>query len=50
MIKADALAQTGRNLLEQNAADFGVPVYSLGSETQGIVHVIGPELGLTQPA
>ncbi|MDP8967625.1 MAG: 3-isopropylmalate dehydratase large subunit, partial [Actinomycetota bacterium] len=29
--------------------EFGIPVYSLGSERQGIVHVIGPELGLTQP-
>ena len=31
--------------LERNCAEFGVPVYSLGSERQGIVHVIGPELG-----
>ena len=29
--------------------EFGVPVYSLGSDRQGIVHVIGPELGVTQP-
>src|SRR6202012_1331236 len=35
--------------LEQNAAEFGIPIYSLGSEHQGIVHVIGPELGVTQP-
>ncbi len=35
--------------LENNCAEFGVPVFSLGSEHQGIVHVIGPELGLTQP-
>ncbi len=35
--------------LETNCAEFGVPCYSLGSERQGIVHVIGPELGLTQP-
>ena len=35
--------------LERNCAEFGVPVYSLGSERQGIVHVIGPELGVTQP-
>jgi 3-isopropylmalate/(R)-2-methylmalate dehydratase large subunit len=35
--------------LEQNCADFGVPLYSLGTENQGIVHVIGPEQGLTQP-
>jgi len=35
--------------LENNCAEFGVPVYSLGHENQGIVHVIGPELGVTQP-
>jgi 3-isopropylmalate/(R)-2-methylmalate dehydratase large subunit len=35
--------------LEQNCADFGVPLFTLGSEHQGIVHVIGPELGFTQP-
>jgi len=48
MIK-DLLSRKQVETLEQNAADFGVPVYSLGSDTQGIVHVIGPELGLTQP-
>ena len=48
MIK-DQLSRKQVEMLEKNAADFGVPVYSLGSETQGIVHVIGPELGLTQP-
>ena len=46
---ADALSRKQVETLEKNAEDFGVPVYSLGSETQGIVHVIGPELGLTQP-
>jgi 3-isopropylmalate/(R)-2-methylmalate dehydratase large subunit len=35
--------------LECNCAEFGIPCYGLGSERQGIVHVIGPELGLTQP-
>ena len=35
--------------LERNCAEFGIPLYSLGSEHQGIVHVIGPELGVTQP-
>ena len=35
--------------LEQNCGDFGVPLFTLGSEHQGIVHVIGPELGFTQP-
>src|SRR5207237_4390305 len=35
--------------LERNCEQFGIPVYSLGSDRRGIVHVIGPELGLTQP-
>jgi 3-isopropylmalate/(R)-2-methylmalate dehydratase large subunit len=35
--------------LERNCADFGVPLFALGSAHQGIVHVIGPELGYTQP-
>lgn len=35
--------------LEKNCAEFGVELYSLGHERQGIVHVIGPELGITQP-
>ena len=35
--------------LETNCADFGIPIHAYGSDTQGIVHVIGPELGLTQP-
>jgi 3-isopropylmalate/(R)-2-methylmalate dehydratase large subunit len=35
--------------LEQNCREFGVTLHALGSERQGIVHVIGPELGLTQP-
>jgi 3-isopropylmalate/(R)-2-methylmalate dehydratase large subunit len=35
--------------LQSNCEEFGVPLYALGSDKQGIVHVIGPELGLTQP-
>jgi 3-isopropylmalate/(R)-2-methylmalate dehydratase large subunit len=35
--------------LSRNCAEFGIPLYGLGSDRQGIVHVIGPELGLTQP-
>jgi len=35
--------------LETNCTEFGVPLHALGSDRQGIVHVIGPELGLTQP-
>ncbi len=46
---ADELSRVQVETLERNCAQFGVPLYSLGSERQGIVHVIGPELGLTQP-
>lgn len=35
--------------LRKNAAEFGVPIHSLGDPDQGIVHVIGPQLGITQP-
>ncbi len=35
--------------LAANCEEFGIPLYALGSDRQGIVHVIGPELGLTQP-
>jgi len=35
--------------LTRNCADFGIPLLALGNEHQGIVHVVGPELGLTQP-
>ncbi len=45
----DALAATQLNTLKQNCDDFGIQLYELGSDYQGIVHVIGPELGLTQP-
>lgn len=46
---ADELSRKQVEVLERNCADFGVPLYSLGSDRQGIVHVIGPELGITQP-
>jgi 3-isopropylmalate/(R)-2-methylmalate dehydratase large subunit len=45
----DVLSREQVQTLERNCAEFGVPVYSLGSDRQGIVHVIGPELGVTQP-
>jgi 3-isopropylmalate/(R)-2-methylmalate dehydratase large subunit len=45
----DELSRVQVETLERNCAEFGVPVYSLGSGRQGIVHVIGPELGVTQP-
>src|SRR3989441_8792486 len=46
---ADHLSRVQVETLEANCREFGIPVYSIGSERQGIVHVIGPELGLTQP-
>ena len=46
---ADVMAEQMLAALERNCRDFGVPLYDLGHEHQGIVHVIGPELGLTQP-
>jgi 3-isopropylmalate/(R)-2-methylmalate dehydratase large subunit len=46
---ADELSRIQVETLERNCEEFGIPVYSLGSDRQGIVHVIGPELGLTQP-
>ena len=45
----EELSRVQVQTLERNCAEFGVPVYSLGSNRQGIVHVIGPELGVTQP-
>jgi 3-isopropylmalate/(R)-2-methylmalate dehydratase large subunit len=45
----DELSRVQVQTLEDNCAAFGVPIYSLGSDHQGIVHVIGPELGVTQP-
>jgi 3-isopropylmalate/(R)-2-methylmalate dehydratase large subunit len=46
---ADELSRIQVETLERNCEAFGIPIYSLGSDRQGIVHVIGPELGLTQP-
>src|SRR5213594_2782215 len=46
---ANPLSRTQVETLERNCAEFGIPVYSMGDRRQGIVHVIGPELGLTQP-
>jgi len=45
----DALAASQLSELEANCSEQGVPLFPLGDERQGIVHVIGPELGLTQP-
>ncbi len=46
---ADPLSRKQIQTLEDNCREFGVPVYSIGSARQGIVHVIGPEMGVTQP-
>ena len=45
----DQLSRTQVEALERNCEQFGVPLYGMASRRQGIVHVIGPELGLTQP-
>jgi 3-isopropylmalate/(R)-2-methylmalate dehydratase large subunit len=45
----DRLSRVQVETLERNCREFGIPVHSLGSARQGIVHVIGPELGVTQP-
>jgi 3-isopropylmalate/(R)-2-methylmalate dehydratase large subunit len=46
---ADDLAEEMMQALEQNTKDFGIRFYNVGSGSQGIVHVIAPEQGLTQP-
>jgi len=45
----DQISQKQMAALAQNCSDFGVTLYDIHSKRQGIVHVIGPELGLTQP-
>src|SRR5918994_1143709 len=45
----DVMAEQMMSALERNCREHGIPLYDLGSNDQGIVHVIGPELGLTQP-
>lgn len=45
----DPLSRLQIQTLRENAEQFGVTLFPLGSENQGIVHVIGPQLGLTQP-
>lgn len=46
---SDDLSRRQLKTLEDNCREFNIPYYGLGSERQGIVHVIGPELGITQP-
>src|SRR5215203_5710149 len=45
----DQLSRVQVETLERNCEEFGVPIHSIGSARQGIVHVIGPEIGVTQP-
>jgi 3-isopropylmalate/(R)-2-methylmalate dehydratase large subunit len=45
----DPISKAQISTLEKNCADFGIELYGLGNPNQGIVHVIGPELGYTQP-
>jgi 3-isopropylmalate/(R)-2-methylmalate dehydratase large subunit len=45
----DQIAARQIEALQQNCRDFGIPLFDMDSPDQGIVHVIGPELGLTQP-
>ena len=46
---ADPVSRAQVDALRTNCAEFGVPIFSLGSADQGIVHVVGPQRGLTQP-
>src|SRR3954453_9539461 len=45
----DTTSRTQIETLRKNCAEFGIQIHPLGHEQQGIVHVIGPQLGLTQP-
>ncbi len=46
---ADEVSRTQVETLRRNCAEFGVPLYPMNHPEQGIVHVVGPQLGLTQP-
>ncbi|HEX4747698.1 MAG TPA: 3-isopropylmalate dehydratase large subunit [Gaiellaceae bacterium] len=46
---SDPLARAQLDALRANCEEFGIPLYATGSGREGIVHVIGPELGLSQP-
>jgi 3-isopropylmalate/(R)-2-methylmalate dehydratase large subunit len=45
----DEVSRTQIDTLRRNCAEFGIRIYPMGDAEQGIVHVIGPQLGLTQP-
>src|SRR5438552_2365604 len=46
---ADPVSRTQIETLRKNCADFGIKLHSLGDAQQGVVHVLGPQVGLTQP-
>ncbi len=46
---ADELAEQMMSAIESNCREFGIRLLTLGDDRQGIVHIIGPELGVTQP-
>ncbi|MGE5190959.1 MAG: 3-isopropylmalate dehydratase large subunit, partial [Deltaproteobacteria bacterium] len=46
---ADTLAEEMMSAIEKNCRDFGITLFNLSDKRQGIVHVVGPELGVTQP-
>ena len=46
---ADPVSRLQVETLRNNAKEFGIPIHSLGDKDQGVVHIIGPQLGLTQP-
>jgi len=46
---ADLVSRTQVDTLRNNCAEFGIRLHSMGDVEQGIVHIIGPQLGLTQP-
>ena len=46
---ADPVSRTQVDTLRRNAEEFGVRIHSLGDRDQGVVHIIGPQLGVTQP-
>ncbi|MFM7160380.1 MAG: aconitase family protein, partial [Planctomycetaceae bacterium] len=46
---ADSLAEEMMSAIERNCREFGIELLNLDDQRQGIVHVVGPELGITQP-
>ena len=46
---ADPVSRTQVDTLRKNAVEFGIRIHSLGDRDQGVVHIIGPQLGVTQP-